>query len=277
MDILVISTENADRVERFQHFVAEKGHPATRIRPGAPVPTSERNWLGAVVFDQGSAPLPDLLRGLREPLRYLSIPMLIVTAQVKSDSQEELRTAGADLICDAGTPDALILKELQTRCLAQPVAPELRAVLAEPLIVAVRQALADMTAADVVVRSVYQRSSPAALGDISAVLELSSPLEGVLILSFSTGTAAALEKRVLAEISADANPALLQDCMGEIANVVAGQAKALLGGTPYHFKFSSPLVSTADQKMNLRENLDSLTIAFDSDLGGLALQLCRNR
>ncbi len=65
--------------------------------------------------------------------------------------------------------------------------------------------------------------------------------------------------------------------MGEITNVIAGQAKALLHGTPHHFSFSPPVVTGPSAGLKLPENMDSLVLAFDSDVGGCALQLCTPR
>ena len=263
MDILVICTESSERAERFERFVRDKGHQAWRIAPSDRLPAETEQWLGAVFFDAGSSDVPPLLR---ERLRYLSVPLLVVTSQEKLDIQ-------ADLICDPGTPDPLLFKELQARCLAQPVMPEVRARLVEPFTTAVCQTLSEMTGAEVIARSVYQRPAPAALGDIAATLTLSPPMDGVLILSFSKATAEALEKRILSTVGSGVHPTLLEDCMGEIANVVAGQAKAQLAGTPYHFSFSPPLVSAGDRPIDNADYLDSLVMAFESDLGGLALAL----
>jgi CheY-specific phosphatase CheX len=36
---------------------------------------------------------------------------------------------------------------------------------------------------------------------------------------------------------------IIHDVVGELANVIAGQAKTMLKGTPYHFALSIPVVS----------------------------------
>jgi chemotaxis protein CheX len=277
LDILVIGPGPSERVDRFEQFIRSNGHQVQHLGAGQRLPAGERHWLGAVCFDPGEANLLELIEGLREPLRYLGIPLLVVTSQKEPEVQRQICAAGADPICAPGTPDAQILKELVSRCHAQPVGSEVRAQLADPLITAVLQTLRDMVEVDAVVCSVYQRETPMPLGDISALLKISATLEGVLILSFSMTTAEALARRVFAEVGAEVNAALMQDCMGEIANVVAGQAKALLAGTPYHFLFSSPTVTLGSHALALSENMSSLVIAFESDLGGLALQVCTIR
>jgi CheY-specific phosphatase CheX len=39
------------------------------------------------------------------------------------------------------------------------------------------------------------------------------------------------------------NDGIVNDVAGELANVIAGQAKTMLKGTPYHFTMSIPAVS----------------------------------
>ena len=38
---------------------------------------------------------------------------------------------------------------------------------------------------------------------------------------------------------------MIDDVAGEFANVIAGQAKTILKGTPYHFTLSTPVVTRA--------------------------------
>ncbi len=148
--------------------------------------------------------------------------------------------------------------------------------LAEALTAAVQQAFLDMASTDVCVRSVDQLSAPAPLGDMTVALTLSSPLDGWLLLSAGSQTADALARRTLTGTAIELNPALLADCLGEFANVVAGQLKALSAGTPFHFSFSPPvLVSTDDLRGMIPMHV--LVIAFTSDVGEFAVQLCQRQ
>ena len=64
----------------------------------------------------------------------------------------------------------------------------------------------------------------------------------VLVLSFPAQTAAALAGRVLAEVAQAPDDDLVRDCMGELANVIAGQAKTLLAETPYQLLLATPSI-----------------------------------
>jgi CheY-specific phosphatase CheX len=268
MDILLFAATANERTARFTQFLTEKAARPVPAILGSRLAAFSDLPCGAVYFDQGEPNLVERIAEARERVRYLGIALIVVTTR-----QEELRSAGADLVCDPGTPDALIYKELLARCQAREVDAEMRRQLADPLSAAVCQAIQQMTGMEMTLQSVQRRDRPAPLGDIVTVLELTSAVPGLLVMDFSTRTAQAFARQVFAEVQEEATPSLVQDCMGEIANVVAGQAKALLHGTPYHFSFSPPLVQPA-QSVKLPESMASLVLAFDSDAGGCALQRC---
>jgi chemotaxis protein CheX len=156
----------------------------------------------------------------------------------------------------------------------QPVSPEIRAKLVEPFITATRTALREMANTEMVVRAVCRSSSHPASDDISAVLQLTPAIDGSLVLSFPERTAAFLARQVLAGVTAEVDNQLIRDCVAEIGNVVAGQAKALLAGTPFHFVFSLPRVIIGIDDLQVA-GLDCLFIAFDGGFGKFALRLYR--
>jgi chemotaxis protein CheX len=161
---------------------------------------------------------------------------------------------------------------------ARPVPDGVREQLLEPFIAAARLTLAEMAGTGAAVRAVYRTRQPRVDGDTTVMLGLTSGPVGALVLGFPGRTAAALAGRVLAGVVEGPDEGMVRDCMGEIANVLAGQAKALLLGTPYHFSLSTPTVlSRAEHEVRSHPEADCLVVAFASDVGDFALQLCLNR
>lgn len=158
---------------------------------------------------------------------------------------------------------------------AQPVSAEIRERCLEPYIAAASGALAEMTGAEVSVQSVYQGRLPGKLGDIFAVVALSSASMETLVLSFPRKTAAALAGRMLAGVAAELNESLIRDCLGEIANVIAGQAKAMLAGTPFEFAACIPKVVDDAYEPPPGQRPHCLVVAFSSNHGAFAMQLHR--
>jgi chemotaxis protein CheX len=157
----------------------------------------------------------------------------------------------------------------------EPCEPEkLREQLVEPFLAAVRAALGEMAGMEVAVGEVQQKEGLHPRDGFVVSLQLSLAIDGSFVLSFPQKTAAAMAGRILAGVSQDLDEKLIGDCMGEIANVVAGQAKALLGETPYHFGFSLPkVVPAGDAEMQSAEGLGCWSAHFTSEVGEFDLQL----
>jgi CheY-specific phosphatase CheX len=167
------------------------------------------------------------------------------------------------------------MENLETACQAgQPLSGELREQLLEPFIAGVRAALGEMAQTEPVVRAVCRTTLPRPVGDIAAVVGLSSATGGSLIFGYPHRTAATLTRQVLSGLTEVVDESLIRDCVGEIANVAAGQAKALLAETPYRLTFSLPRVlDTHDPELCLSQRLNCLLVIFGSDAGEFALHL----
>ncbi|MFN0017956.1 MAG: chemotaxis protein CheX [Pirellulaceae bacterium] len=74
-------------------------------------------------------------------------------------------------------------------------------------------------------------------------LERSNP--GMMTLVIEGEVAWQLASRYLPARS-QLNKEIIDDVVGEFANVIAGQAKTILKGTPYHFLMSIPVVTRSD-------------------------------
>jgi CheY-specific phosphatase CheX len=162
------------------------------------------------------------------------------------------------------------LQELEARGEAQPASSADGPLAA--FVAGTSAALGEWAHTEVVVSGAWRTAQRPRLGDLTAVLELRSATIGPLVLSFPEATALALARRAVAEAADELDEALMRDCLGESANVIAGQAKALLLGTPDHFALSTPRV-TAEGEGPAAEVGGWLIAAFESDAGAFALGL----
>jgi chemotaxis protein CheX len=155
---------------------------------------------------------------------------------------------------------------------AEPISAEMRETLLDPFITATSAALGEMASTEVTVRAVFRGPACHPSESICAELKFIAGIEGSLVLMFPEHTAETLAKRMLAGVSIEVSDQLIRDCVGEIGNVVAGQAKALLAATPYRFAFSLPgVVDVKDYQSS--PGLNCLVVAFNSDVGRFTLHL----
>jgi chemotaxis protein CheX len=117
----------------------------------------------------------------------------------------------------------------------------------EPFVTAVTTVLREMAGVEVAAKSARRPVGGDRPADLAAVVRLLAPVEGWMALCFEPATAVALARRVLAGAAAVPVGEMAPDCAGELANVVAGQVKALMFGTPHHFSISLPSVGSAGE------------------------------
>jgi CheY-specific phosphatase CheX len=161
---------------------------------------------------------------------------------------------------------------------SQPVSPEVREQFLEPFISATTLAMSEWARTDVAVLDVFQQTFTQSFGDLAALLRFKSENEEFIILGVTYPTASGLAKRVFDGVLDVVDPAMIDDCIGEMGNVISGQAKALLAGTPYQFSFSTPLVARSDgPELSGMKGRDCLVIMFACDLGEFAVQLVMKR
>lgn len=106
--------------------------------------------------------------------------------------------------------------------------------------------------------------------DLCAVLAVRTAAgDGYFVLSAAEPVARELALRVLGDACPDPDAGVVRDCLGEVVNVIAGQAKTLLHGTPFHFTLGTPTVTDGAPELAA----GSLRLAFAGDLGEFALHV----
>jgi len=275
MDVIVVSSNSIDRVKGFQQRVLDREWNLHLSHLDGPFPRIEQAPAAVVVFADRDQKIADWVAGLEKHTRYLSIPLIAVANGPDHLAHDQLLAAGACAVFDHEVEDEILLSELQSRCDVQPVYAEIRKNLLEPFIESTSITLQEMAGVKVSVNSVYQKSNYKLFGDISAIIGFVAPGEGALVLSFPEATANAVVQRVLAGIADHPDNDMIRDCVGEIINVVAGQAKGILAPTKYHFSFSTPtIISGTNHEIRHKPNMACMVIAFGSEVGPFALQLC---
>lgn len=129
--------------------------------------------------------------------------------------------------------------------------------LALPFIQATKYVLSTMASIDPVPGKPFAKKGSAATGDISAIVGLTGNKSGSIALSFSKNCAIAILKKMLGDDIQD----LLQDVMdtvGELTNMISGQARAQLSQVGLNLTASTPTIVMGDN--HRIEHMTSCTI-----------------
>ncbi len=135
--------------------------------------------------------------------------------------------------------------------------------LLEPFVAAVATTLREMAGVEAVERDRFWTPGGPGRGDVTAILPLAGASAGWLAVALPAATATAIARRVLAETGVEPDDIMVRDCAGELANVIAGQAKTLAFGTPHHFTLATPTVASGAAI----PTGGGWAIAFASDIG----------
>jgi CheY-specific phosphatase CheX len=141
--------------------------------------------------------------------------------------------------------------------------------IVDAFVTATTTAVGEWVGADIAVRAATRSSPPGTPGAMLARIDLDGEQLLRLNMIFPPSTAMALARLALRDAAINPDLDLVRDCMCEIANIVAGQAKALLAGTPLHFSFSPP-------KLDAGPNPDSfqgVAISFVCELREFAAEI----
>jgi CheY-specific phosphatase CheX len=104
---------------------------------------------------------------------------------------------------------------------------------------------------------------------VAATIRLRRAVPGTMTWVSSATTARGLAVRYL-PAAMELSDELIDDVAGEFANVIAGQAKTMLKGTPYHFTLSPPVVTRSRSPDAADE---PLAVALKTELGWVRLLL----
>jgi CheY-specific phosphatase CheX len=140
-----------------------------------------------------------------------------------------------------------------------------------PFVEAIRVAVLEMAGIEVTNRNLVRTGTLPIACEVATVVELAATPPKVLVLAFPKGTAEALTAQILRDVTVARDDTVVNDCVCEIANVVAGHAKTALAATPHRFTYSLPRI--ADRSAPAIHQEARLVAVLDCSAGEFGLLL----
>ena len=146
--------------------------------------------------------------------------------------------------------------------------------LAKPFVQATINVLSSMTGLSPVPGKPYVKKTDKAQGDVSAIVGITGCKSGAVALSFSQSCAIALVKGMLGDAIEDII-ADTRDAVGEITNMISGQARATLREMGLPLQGSPPsIVFGANPSLSFPGQVTTVAIPFETDYGAFTLEFC---
>lgn len=120
----------------------------------------------------------------------------------------------------------------------------------------------------------FVKADVAALGDVSAIVGIVGAKRGSIAVTFPRSTAMAVMKGMLGD---DIHDVLqdAKDAVGEVANMISGQARAMLAERGMTMQGSTPTVILGDKhSITHFTHAPVLVIPFSSQAGDMVVEFC---
>lgn len=135
--------------------------------------------------------------------------------------------------------------------------------LLNPFIGATIDCLKQMARVEPARKRVFIKKDPLMHGDICGIIGMTNGITGSCVVSFPDALARRLVARLLGDNEFTIAPAMVQDGIGEIANMIAGGAKrAFIAIGTYRFDISTPTV-VAGEPVRLFNPQDTVSVACE--------------
>ena len=140
-----------------------------------------------------------------------------------------------------------------------------------PFIIAVSKTLETMAGCKVVREAPQIKKGKTALHPVSGIIGLSGVIVGTVVLTMSEALALKCASAMLMEDYKEFNPDVF-DAVGELTNVIAGNAKAQL--EDYRLSLSLPnVIYGKDAELRFPERCQPISIPFQTDFGPMAIEI----
>lgn len=144
-----------------------------------------------------------------------------------------------------------------------------------PFIEATKNVFTTMCQMSVERKRLFLKDDHKMLGDISGVMGLTGAATGSVVISLPGKLACFVVGKMLGEAPKPTLDPDVCDAVGELINMIAGQAKAMLVKTKYHFTISLPsVVSGTGHEITHRKGTPNIVVLFEVDQQEFAIQVC---
>ncbi len=143
-----------------------------------------------------------------------------------------------------------------------------------PFITATLNVLQTMAMTQARAENLYIKKGETATGDVTAVIGLSGDTRGTVSVSFTEGCAIAIVSKMLSEEITTLN-ADIKDAVGEIGNMISGQARVQLEELGRVLYAAVPTVITGkNHSINHITTHPIVAIPFVTDDGPFTIEVC---
>ncbi|MBN2712916.1 MAG: chemotaxis protein CheX [Planctomycetes bacterium] len=204
------------------------------------------------------------------------VPVILLCTKAKSGTVFGGMKAGATGVLNKPfEPEELVKVVAAALKQSKAKKPSVNVEFINPFIDATINVFKTMCQMDVHRKKLFLKDDHKMLGDVSGVMGLSGSATGSVVVSLPERLACIVVGRMLGEEPSSSLTPDVCDAVGELINMISGQAKASLVKTKYHFSISIPsVVSGPGHEISHRKGTPNIVVLFEADAQEFAIQVC---
>jgi len=211
---------------------------------------------------------------IRRRCGYRNIPIVAVGNENTTFILNQTVSFGASSFLTLPKSREKLLENIKKHSLPIGKRIPLDVAMINPFISGTQQVFETMSGITVKRRSLFLKNDYKIFGEVAGIMELNGDASGSVAINFSHDLAKKIISIVLDIDIEELEDEDVEDGIGEILNMIAGQAKALLAGTKYHFTLSIPVVVIGyGYQMKYPKDAPCIVIIFDALDSQFAIQI----
>ena len=179
---------------------------------------------------------------MRRKCRFRDVPIVVVSQYSDVPRAKALVAAGADDILIIPIEPDKLQKRLNNFLLPVGARVPVITKIVNPYIAATVDLLTTMAGLHAERKEVFLKKNYRLFGDVSAIMALSGKVEGEVTVCFEERLARIVVSTIMSTTPESLTKEELRDGIGEVVNIVAGNAKAALAATEYSHEIALPAV-----------------------------------
>jgi chemotaxis protein CheX len=179
---------------------------------------------------------------LRRSLGFRDVPILVITETAKLIVARELVSLGVDELQTLPVSPEDLLAKIER--MSRPIGNRLPVItkLINPYISSVLDLMTTMAGMHVERKDLFLKKNYRLFGDISGIMNFSGRIEGSVTVSFTEELAKDVIAKIMGISASDISDDDLRDGVGELINIISGNAKAALSETEFSHEIALPAV-----------------------------------
>ena len=182
------------------------------------------------------------IKNMRRKCAFRDVPIFIVTTYSDRPKAKKMILHGADDVLIMPASPEEIQKKINSAL--EPAGSRIPIItkVINPYISATVDLLSTMAGLHAEKKEVFLKKNYRLFGDISAIMSLSGKVEGEVVVCFEERLAREVVSKIMAMQPDQVSKEELKEGIGEVVNIISGNAKATLATTEYSHQISLPAV-----------------------------------